>query len=339
MQPPIVILSLVGDQTIPNVQFIKALPTAGEYWFIETEKTNNAMRTDSIMEACGIQENRTKICLVKPEALEFVPPDDWKIRRDITYYVNLTGGTKMMALSVYRCYVNVSNIIFHYSPIGASKSLPLDPSNKPFQLPELGLRTYLLAQGYLALDPFPLSAPFKRSKNLFERVVKANKPGDIPEINRAAEHQYNAQDKSYLLGTWFEDYLYYAIQSEFNLHEHQIIRGLRLQHIISKAMAESDQEIDVAFLYRGTLYLVECKVYPHKAGIQKLSDPVYKLGAINRTFGLGAKAIVCILGPEGLSVETRQRLEYLRTITNVHAVVTVENLRNNASLKSILNIK
>jgi len=113
------LVSIVGKQTIPNILLIKEFERKiNKFIFITTNGSEEKNKTDDTIKASGINNNYIKIN---------VPEDNIKKIEKILesndfsdnerYIINLTGGTKMMAIAIYNFFSKWDSEIY-YIPIG-----------------------------------------------------------------------------------------------------------------------------------------------------------------------------------------------------------------------------
>ncbi len=326
-----ILLSLVGEQTIPLVQFIKALPPAAEYWFVETRRTQDLQCVKNIVKACGLEKRKVKTVAVAPEELSFQPPADWQLPAGSTLYLNLTAATKPMMLSVYPQYEAHPQARGYYISIGAPFAKPVQGDWSSIPLPALTLETYLGALGFAYTYANPNLALQQKAKDLLSEVIRYGAPEKVTAIIKAKEEGYKDSNKKWLSGEWWEDYLYATIKKDLMLGEDCIAQGVRLEHCLSEANTDSDNELDVIFIYQNQLYAVEGKVYSGLAGGDKITAPIYKLGTIIKTMGLQAKGIICLCANIRASKDQLIRIEYLKRISGVVSFLTLSDFKNKVS--------
>lgn len=321
------ILSLVGEQTIPLVQFIRALPPAGEYWFVETKRTRELQCVANIAKACGIETSKIKTVLVAPEALSFSPPDSWNLAGDATLYLNLTSGTKPMMLSVFRHYEGMAQARSYYISIGATTANPVQGGFPEIPLPQLDLETYLQALGFNHTSIKPDVAYQQKATALFAEVIRKGSPEAVGLIAKAQQQGTRWEEKKWYAGEWWEDYLYAAIKEDLQLPDNAIAQSVKLEHCLSKSKTDSDNELDVLFVYQNRLYAVEGKVYAGTPTGAKITTPIYKLGTILKSMGLQASGIVCLCNNITASKDQLTRMDYLKQISGVKALLTLGEFR------------
>ncbi|GAB4172012.1 MAG: DUF1887 family CARF protein [Calditrichia bacterium] len=114
------IINLVSAETIPNVLFIKENSDADEIIFISTERMEKQNKTEAIIAGADVNIPY-KLLITSPDEPEKLEKD--LNRLDLDYsndiLVNLTGGTKIMAIIVYQFFSRRGTRIY-YQPIGKS---------------------------------------------------------------------------------------------------------------------------------------------------------------------------------------------------------------------------
>ncbi len=152
-----ILVSLVSEQTIPNVLFIKHFNNFDCYFFVTTEKMENpdsGNKRSFIIEATGIDKYKCKYVKVNPELKQDVIAqlENTDIKWDdyTKIVVNLTGGTKMMSLGAYEFFKNYTNEIW-YKPINKFNQYHLcdNPTEIVNIEEELNVDDYLAACGIL----------------------------------------------------------------------------------------------------------------------------------------------------------------------------------------------
>lgn len=282
-----ILVSLISEQTIPNLLLIKEME--GNYEgqvFISTEQMEEEGRSCWIENAAGIEVNTIPRIIVNENNWRDI---ENKLRqynwpRDVVFCINLTGGTKIMSLVIYEYFAFHGNQIV-YIPIGKNVIEEIYPVKQ--KLLKV-ITTRLNPLQYLTAYGVRLNKKESTQKTYVElkQILKLYKSRGY-DINLIIE-EYPPEWKNYFTGGWFEEYLYYRIKSELNLSEEYINLGVELMHFNQVQVDKSDQEIDLIFTFENELYLIEAKV---SLGINKLKTEVlhqyiFKLSAINKNFGL-----------------------------------------------------
>ncbi len=147
-----ILISLISDQTIPNLLLIKELE--GRYdqlVFISTPAMELGGKSGWIEEAAGIEKGSVPRIIVEEnnwtDIREKLQSFSWP--NDARFIVNQTGGTKVMTLSVFE-FFSFKNSRIVYAPIGKNQIEELFPlhTQKPQEIKyRLNLKEYLLAHG------------------------------------------------------------------------------------------------------------------------------------------------------------------------------------------------
>ncbi|NIA31117.1 MAG: DUF1887 family protein, partial [Actinobacteria bacterium] len=251
-----------------------------------------------------------------------------KYQDDDKFWVNVTGGTKLMSLGVFNFFRNLASEIF-YVPIGTNvywKIFPQVKNKKRKIKANLGLQEYLTGYGISITNgekidqltrPVADTLAFYRSFRAFEKpdfaVISTlrtwrNKKKKVPLDSNAAnvllkrwkfkpknESFLTREEIDYLTGSWFEEYVYNWMKDFLNLKEREIGVGVKI-------MRESVQnEFDVLFVYHNTMYMIECKtgLWDSTADRNILNETIYKLEALRNDFGLRVKPYIFTLTERG----------------------------------------
>ena len=112
----------------------------------------------------------------------------------------------------------------------------------------------------------------------------------------------NEESRFFVNGGWLESHVYEALQSLRAQHEalSDVAMGVRVSFggtdPRSAAKARDKNEIDVAFLYRNTLHLIECKTanlaQGGKGDDNKATEALYKMESLLKLGGLRTRGMV-----------------------------------------------
>jgi len=112
----------------------------------------------------------------------------------------------------------------------------------------------------------------------------------------------NEEARFFINGGWLESHVYEALQSLRAQHEalSDVAMGVRVSFgggdSRSGARARDKNEIDVAFLYRNTLHLIECKTanlaQSGKGDDNKATEALYKMESLLKLGGLRTRGMV-----------------------------------------------
>lgn len=201
-----ILVSLVSEQTIPNILFIKHFKNFDCYFFITTQKMENpdsGNKRSFIIQALGIDTNKCKHIIVNPElkqdVIEQLSKTDIKWDEYTKIVVNLTGGNKMMSLGAYEFFKNYTNEIW-YKPINKFNQYHLcdNPTEIVKIEEELNVEEYLAACGILKSENrFSEKKPqfdFEFVKNFFQRYINQEISHDELEVLRK---NFRADDAKY----------------------------------------------------------------------------------------------------------------------------------------------
>jgi hypothetical protein len=369
-----ILVSLVSDQTIPNVELIKEFDDIDKYWFISTEKMRNQLQW--IIDSTNIKNYEIK------EVNPFDPNDiEIKLKEidfgDDEIILNSTGGTKLMSLVATDFFKNLGSTIYYVT--GHNKTyLKVYPNRgkKNFLLKsKLSLKEYLTAYGF-SYEETKTFKDVKVSENIFNYYLSIDKDTAYSIFNpirlhrkkkmivenqthknflEKIQYQYenilSEKDTKYLSGEWLEEYVYYKIKDDLNLADNEIATGINIKK------DNTVNELDVIFIFNHKLYIIECKtsIYDKRKieiikngekkekdkDINLLSEIIYKSDALRSKFGLFANTYILTL--EEIKNEDgtpKQNLSehFKRAELSRIKIISRQDLIKEKSIKNILNI-
>jgi len=329
-----IILSLVSEQTLPNVLFIKAHSQADEFWFVETLQTKKAFKGVAIRKACELPEAMIFSMEVEPDSFYVQLPEDWKLDDDDCLIVNLTCGTKMMSLSVYEYFKTRSNTTFFYIPVDNSIALNF-VTGETLLLPVIDVKTYLISHGFSSIHSTHSRDQKKLSYTVFEQVIQAGSAKNVSSI-QSAKNDVAHPEHRFFSGEWFEIYLYNWIKQSLLLNEEQILHGVKLKHYSSAFKSENDHEVDVMFIHKNKLHIIECKVYDTLAKSGVVYHALQKIAIINRSLGLHARAFICILS--SAEMISKERLDYLKSIAGIIDIFSIKDFQSDIRVQQLFKL-
>ena len=103
----------------------------------------------------------------------------------------------------------------------------------------------------------------------------------------------NIQARDFVKGGWLEHYVR-RVCNELGFRNRNFRSNLTIRTRHAKDGSKADNELDAVFLYRNSLYLVECKARNFrqgKKGDTRVDNALYKLTELTRQQGLRAKAL------------------------------------------------
>jgi len=318
-----ILVSLVSDQTIPNVQLIKEKIVDG-YLFITTETMEKKGVSDWIINASGIEGKEIKKINVDPFDYDLIVKEvGSQINDTDLYLVNLTGGTKLMSLAINDLFKSVNSELFYLS--GKSNYVKLFPDKiKPFFKfkSTLSLEEYLKSYGFNINSKSEPEVLFEITEKLFNYYLHSfsketdilpltqllSKRGkkiaaltDFPEIspflNRIgfkpfSENCLSKAETKYLTGDWFEEYFFHLIK---NLNPSKV-SDIGTGWFIEKNGVTN--EFDILFIHNDNLHLIECKTFIWKDIEEKksiIAETIYKADSLKNKLGLFANTSIVTL--------------------------------------------
>ena len=322
------IVTLLSDQTIPNVQFIKEKQN-GEtvFLFVSTSRMEEKGVRIWIQKVCDIPVDMTITKIID----QFSSTDIENKLSEINYdsydkiIVNVTGGTKIMSHFVTEFFKEKPDAEIYYLTGTDNNILQVFPKTKQSQKAiscNITLKEYVESHGFEINEGkmSGINADYSqgflssflgfsdnertivnklrdyRNKNSF-KVSEIDGLLDILcAINFPTNDYYLTIRKNqikYLTGDWFEEYIYHRLKSELNLSDDYIKTGITL------TKGNTANEFDVVFLWNGKLYTIECKTSiknKTKDGEQNiLNDTIYKATALQKNLGLYSIFSICTL--------------------------------------------
>lgn len=330
-----ILVSLVSEQTIPNVLLIKELHDIDRYLLISTEymESKSKEKSHCIIKGSGREPTRffDPVIVVEDslldieEKLKEIDFDD-----NDHFIVNLTGGTKIMSIGVYNFFRKKQSEIV-YVPIGKNLYRKIFPEVKHRDhniAYRIGLEDYLNSYGIdilhgdrmnnLAMQPEVTARFFEtycqaspEDLAIFDalRPYRSKKKMSISNIDGLAEllaryqivpktpDRLDKYEVQYLTGEWFEEYIYTLLKTHLHLPDTAIGRSVKIQRRQNKAQ----NEFDILFTYENALYVIECKtsIFDPQSERNLFNDTLYKLAALRRDFGLLVKAYLFTLSETG----------------------------------------
>jgi hypothetical protein len=292
-----VLVSLVSEQTIPNVLFIREfIGKVDKFLFITTSymEKNDNNKIDWILNSTNIDESLVERLVVNESIVKETEDLLQKtINPENEYIVNLTGGTKPMSIAVYNAFENYRDNIF-YIPIGKNSYIKIFDKVGNFQKDidyRVNVKEYLNAYGVKFTNKMPISS-FSYTEVFFDRFMQNNldyevieklrlyyRNGDaaldkiinnsnedkrIPTIKEfLSEIKFPTKDKSKLTKGEIE-YLTGGWFEEYIYHKVQIILSLSNDEVLlgvklQKNQRTLDNDLDVVFTYNNAIHVIECK--------------------------------------------------------------------------------
>lgn len=239
------------------------------------------------------------------------------------YLVNLTGGTKYMAMAVQKAFEGYRSEFF-YIPLPKNYMLSLmqqGPRTKESIAHRVNVREALTVFGAeleeaskpmfsveIARKCLELFRLQRLDHSLFAELEKQQRSLFWDEkftqkrINRFLENLKNRkfhvatllkQEVAYLKGGWFEEYVYYLIKSEVKPDSIEI--NLKVDVPANKGEDIIKNEFDVCFTRNNRFYVIECKAF--SGNNKKDNSVIYKSKALKESvLGMAASSYICAIG-------------------------------------------
>lgn len=255
-------------------------------------------------------------------------------REDADFIVNLTCGTKIMSIAVYEYFKDYGSRMV-YIPIPKNEYIvpfPKKAAALPDPLPlRLSVPQYLTAYG-LRITNLPKLQGYKADAASRERLssyildnYETLKPllgflGDrlrkyrdereylletgfeeatgtereffallgIDYDNHNIRRHFSRSEIGFLTGGWLEEYCYNQVAKVAGIAD--IVIGLKLMN-----KQGGDNEFDVMFTSENSLYFIECKSLDQND--DKKADALYKIGALQKEFGLRVQSFLVTTSP------------------------------------------
>ncbi|NPA42475.1 MAG: DUF1887 family protein [Chlorobi bacterium] len=333
------IVSIVSQQTLPNYLFIKEHQSPGHrYVFISSQKMEEAKKTRDIVETAGMIKGQYVKTLIEEDEFYLARQklDRLHLPRDAEYLVNLTGGTKLMAMAVREYFKTggFTNARFFYIPVDKNHYKEIFDDRPAEVTPftyRLSTREYLSIYG-MEMDEDELVFSKWGVEQILNDVKRLNFPhhshiGDT-FIRSAMQNRVPVTDQHKT--KWFEEYLYYRVKETLKLKSDFISTGIKLRqrHTIAPpdkkagALDPPDNEIDLFFMYENRPYVAEVKYSLPRKNVYKIKEIqniLFKLSAVNTRFGLNVYSTLMTLADlRTLSEEARWHLKNKCRILRLH---------------------
>lgn len=319
---------IISDQTVQNVQFIKEIGTFDEYLFISTQAMEKKGCSEWIINTLHLDNNLVKKLIVEefaPESIEQKLQEIYKASGE-EYFVNITGGTKLMSIAVNDFFKSKTNATIYYLTGRNNQVINLTKNQKSSLQCKITLEEYLTSYGIVIKSGSQNKPnyPFEIAKSFYQEFLQA-KPENIQLLQELRNHiqikdrkstefevknfenlnelleaisfehkgKISRKDAEYLTGKWLEEYVFHQIKLKLKFTEDFIRVGLYLQ---KEGIYKTENDFDVMFIYENELYIIECKTSHKIEKKNKLNEYIYKLDALQKEFGLFAKYFIFTLG-------------------------------------------
>lgn len=323
-----ILVSLVSQQTVPNVLFINEIKDIEKYLFITTEKMEEKNKREIIMEACDcVNDDNSTYIIVSEDSIKDMQQKlemfvDKEIADEDTFIVNLTGGTKLMSIGAFDFFKDHKSEIY-YIPFGKNtyRQIFPDVKHREFDLKyRFTLDGYLKANGISVLGKASvLKYDIEITKNIF-KIFEENKIIKYLDLltelrDQSKKYWYKQKNKKYVKdftnAKKFNDLLKSINWNIQHVDKYDIkyLTGGWFEeyifyfcsHIFDNDNLGSnykldlgssvDNEFDVLFVHENYLYIIEAKTnLKGVAGSNIINNIIYKSSSLNAEFGLSCKS-------------------------------------------------
>jgi len=339
-----VFVSLISDQTIPNVLFIKEIESERRdirlYLFISTDTMEKKGKTNSVIQGGHINNSKIKTEVIKviEDSIEDINSklEDFaqeKLSDEDNFIVNLTGGTKIMSIGVHNFFKERKSTIY-YLPIGKNIYKQIFPSLKQRERKlnfRIALKDYLISYGidiksrdmnetlkdkeytehffsaFLNNEiNMKVIGELRKWRNKKRIQLEGETRSFLENIKFSTEKEgfLNKKEINYLTGGWFEEYGYNLIREHIQLNNDKIGLNVQISH------AGTQNEFDVMFVHENILYVIECKTALKDGERNLLNDTLYKLSALKKDFGLIVRGYLFTLDKNLRDADGRIKNDY-----------------------------
>lgn len=359
------LVSLVSDQTIPNVQMIKQLNGfVNQFLFISTEAMEKSGQRNWIINANKLlPENVMEPVIV--DQFSFTSMEEHLDKIDFSdfdkIYVNLTGGTKVMTLAAFEFFKEVGAEIYYLTG-RENERIKLSPGRRKIVDKinvKVTLSEYLTAYGFDIVETKGSGIEADFTDKFFELyTANLSQLPNHPMINLLRDkyrdkgliiasleglNEFLSQiefpvhaakltkyEVKYLTGEWFEEWVQNKLKAENIIDPGNLKSGI----VLSKNSKEGEMvpnEMDVLFIHSNTLYTIECKTSVfHRIYLSSVT-PKETDGKIEDKIEERDSAVVSIIGDVIYKSDSLQKSFGLFANTNIF-------LLNSKSEKKVISI-
>ncbi len=303
----------------PNFLLIKELE--GQYdqlVFMTTAAMEKKKKRHYLLSALGIDAAQSRCIVVVEDNYEYIINELNKqaFGNDDEYILNITGGTKVMSIALYEFFKDKKSS-FYYVPIGKNEIMDLRAHTIRTLSYRLNLKEYLTLNSLHFECDNGFLLPPETAYATFEQFRK--KRFYIPSKCKNAQALPMPEERRYYAGAWFEDYVYLRIKNDFNLHDGEIAKSVK---IYRESSTTNDNEIDVAYVKDNMLSIIECKVSMignHSHPKDTVEEYLYKIAAVAKDLGMRVNSYLFTLH----KMETFNEL----TLDNIHKRASILGIK------------
>ena len=263
------LISIVSDQTIPNIQLALEFKDKIDFYFFVTTQSKSHI-TNNIIKALNLQEEQCQLIPVDENNTSTITADLQKYSESYEQYnliVNYSCGTKLLSMAVYNYFSPLNNAYCYYVNTN-NTYLDFEGKTQQFHI-TLTVEQYLIAY---ALE-FK-KGKYQHTKEVAENIYEKYTAGQLREIIRilrphrsinkktidlsteldeqqksilsdilSIDNVITKDDIKYITGEWFEEYCAYQIINQYNLSQDAVWIGTNLNHPINANSRKSKNKI------------------------------------------------------------------------------------------------
>jgi len=327
------LISIVSQQTLPNYLLIKEFfDEIDTFFFISSSQMEEKGKTNDLVDTARIPKVKKREITIDENEFYLAHQrlDRVNFPQDAEYLVNLTGGTKMMAIAVREYFEKFPHSRFFYVPM--DKNIYKEIHNdRPASIKEfsyrVGVDEYLSIYGMKG-ESAKLFLTETQALEIYKDVRSARYDLENFPVKKLKKFVPYWEITDQLKTKWFEEYLYYRIKGILNLQERFIATGLKLYSKNQKQNEQlpdyahqNDNEVDLFLMYDNKPYSVELKfsIGKENINIDTLNNALFKLSAVNRRFGLNIYSTIMTLSDlHSLDEQARWHLKRRCHILGLH---------------------
>lgn len=286
-----ILISVLSDYLQPNFLLIREFSERyDKLVFVTTNYTEEKSKALHLCNALGIKPCDVEMLSLGKEEDNYDGISEILRKRNFPnsnhYILNLTGGTKIITLSVYDHFARGNyDSEFYYVPDRKSIIKSISPTREPDSIIKyrMCLREYFCLLGLKFVGDNNLFKTELATNNLYAKYKsKHYNKYWVPEL-RDCQQLTTPDKKRYFGGEWFEEYCFSRLKRELAIPDDCIIKSAK---IFRNSPDEQNNEADVMFVKDNQLYLFECKVVKTDWTSSHIEPYLYKLSAITKNYGL-----------------------------------------------------
>lgn len=324
------IVSIISEQTIPNYLFVKEMYQTGDkLMFISSEKMKDRIKWIEDVLGAEYPHDSKQVILENEENWSSMTAQiESALIKDDEYLVNLTGGTKYMALAIQSVFMN-HNSSFYYIPYPQNIILSNDDKKSIPIKYRVTVDEYTRLYNQLLRKPHNTYATEEDNYKFFEWFTKNITSDDNDIIAKLRNYRdekkviisdlENKEDEEGKKKKPRVDGLF-AFLTKISFKNNGILTKTQIQYltggwfeeyvyyriknelnpkdiILGPKTQSTNNDLDVVFTLGNKLYVIECKTGVE--GLGMLHEIVYKASALKENLlGLSARSFIFALGKD-----------------------------------------